>query len=69
VQLYDLAADIGETRNVQAEHPEIVARLTGLLEKYVAEGRSTPGQPQANTGPVELLRKAKAAAKTKPAKK
>jgi arylsulfatase A-like enzyme len=69
VQLYDLAADIGETRNVQAEHPEIVARLTGLLEKYVAEGRSTPGQPQANTGPVELRRKAKAAAKAKPAGK
>ena len=35
-------------------HPEIVARLTGLLEKYVADGRSTPGKPQANTGAVEF---------------
>jgi arylsulfatase A-like enzyme len=69
VQLYDLASDIGETRNVQAEHPEIVARLTKLLEKYVADGRSTPGQPQANTGAVEIHRKPKpAAAKPKKVK-
>ena len=56
VQLYDLAADIGETRNVQAEHPEIVARLRALLEKYAADGRSTPGAPQPNTGPVVLTK-------------
>jgi arylsulfatase A-like enzyme/acetyl esterase/lipase len=54
VQLYDLTRDIGETNNVQAEHPEIVARLTKLLEKYIADGRSTPGQPQPNTGAIEL---------------
>ncbi len=41
VQLYDLATDIGEKKNVQAEHPEIVGRLRALLEKYVADGRST----------------------------
>jgi arylsulfatase A-like enzyme len=54
VQLYDLAADIGETKNLQAEKPEIVARLSALLEKYVADGRSTPGAPQQNTTPVSL---------------
>jgi arylsulfatase A len=59
VQLYDLSRDIGETNNVQAEHPKIVARLTKLLEKYIADGRSTPGQPQSNTGPVELHPKKK----------
>ena len=58
VQLYDLATDIGESKNVQAEHPEIVARLTKLLEKYVADGRSTPGAPQPNTTPVNIRRKA-----------
>ena len=42
VQLYNLATDIGEKQNVQAEHPEIVARLRALLEKYIADGRSTP---------------------------
>ena len=54
MQLYDLSDDIGETRNVQADHPDIVARLTKLLEKYVADGRSTPGAPQQNTTPVSL---------------
>ena len=40
-----------------AEHPEIVARLTKLLEKYVADGRSTPGAPQQNTGEVKIRQK------------
>ena len=54
VQLYDLGADVGETKNVQAEHPEIVEKLTKLLEKYVAEGRSTPGVPQKNAVDVDI---------------
>lgn len=54
VQLYDLSQDIGETRNVQASHPEVVDRLTKLMEKYVADGRSTPGTPQPNAVPIEL---------------
>ncbi len=49
VQLFDLAADIAETKNLQSDHPEIVQRLTALLEKYVADGRSTSGQQQPNT--------------------
>jgi len=60
IQLYDLAADIGERDNVQAKHPEIVARLKALLEKYVADGRSTGGAPQENTTPVTTMRSAKA---------
>lgn len=42
IQLYNLAADIGERRNVAAEHPAIVRQLEQLLEKYVASGRSVP---------------------------
>jgi arylsulfatase A-like enzyme len=49
IQLYDLGDDIGEQNNVQAQHPDIVEKLTKLLEKYVADGRSTPGAPQKNT--------------------
>ena len=30
-QLYDLAADPGETKNLYAEKPEVVARLAALL--------------------------------------
>ena len=53
-QLYDLQTDPAEERNVQGEHPDVVARLTGLMEKYAKEGRSTPGQPQANDGTVDI---------------
>jgi arylsulfatase A-like enzyme len=47
-QLYDMSKDVGERTNEYAQHPEIVAKLTALLEKYVAEGRSTPGAKQNN---------------------
>src|SRR5262249_7760634 len=57
IQLYDLINDIGEKKNVQAEHPEIIERLKKLLEKYVADGRSTPGAPQKNTVEPELIKK------------
>jgi arylsulfatase A len=58
VQLYDLTADPGETNNVQAAHPDLVTRLTGLLEKFVADGRSTPGAKQSNDVPVNLTKAA-----------
>jgi arylsulfatase A-like enzyme len=48
VQLYDMVADPGEQKNLHKEKPEIVEQLTALLEKYVTEGRSTPGAPQKN---------------------
>ncbi|MBE0534310.1 MAG: arylsulfatase [Phycisphaerae bacterium] len=40
VQLYDLSKDIGEKENVYAEHPDVVERLTSLLEKYKQQGHS-----------------------------
>ena len=54
VQLFNLARDLGETRNVQAEHPEVVRRLTEQLEDYVARGRSTAGLRQANDAPIRI---------------
>ncbi len=39
-QLYDLEADPGEANNLFGERPEIVARLSALLERYQRDGRS-----------------------------
>jgi hypothetical protein len=33
LKLYDLKADIGETTNVMADHPDVVKRLLALAEK------------------------------------
>jgi len=60
IQLYDLKNDIREQNNLSELYPDVVYRLTRLLEKYVSEGRSTPGASQKNDGnpniwkPVEI---------------
>jgi arylsulfatase A-like enzyme len=69
-QLYRIAdGDIAEQRNLAAENPEVVARLTKLLEKYVADGRTTPGAPQANAVPVVLRKPVPETAAAKKKKK
>ena len=42
IQLYDLSKDIGETQNVYEQHPDVVERLTALLDQYKTDGRSVP---------------------------
>jgi arylsulfatase A len=54
VQLYNLADDIGETKNLAAAMPEKVAEMKALLEKLITDGRSTPGAVQKND--VEVVR-------------
>jgi arylsulfatase A-like enzyme len=41
-QLYNLDEDPGEKNNLWLKRPEIVKRLTKLLERYKSEGRSRP---------------------------
>jgi arylsulfatase A-like enzyme len=41
-QLYNIQEDLAESRNLWNEHPEIVERLTKLLEKYKQQGYSRP---------------------------
>ena len=48
VQLYNLAEDPGEIRNLEAVEKAKVEELKQTLIRYIKEGRSTPGLPQAN---------------------
>jgi hypothetical protein len=54
IQLYDMTQDIRERRNLQDRHPEVVKRLTALLQQYLAQGRSTPGAAQKNDAAVDI---------------
>lgn len=56
VQLYDLANDPAESVNLAESEPATVKRLLALLEKNVAEGRTTPGPIQANDAPVKIIK-------------
>ena len=47
----------GHTAAASRRVHEVVERLTKQLEKWVADGRSTPGKPQKNTTPVEIRKK------------
>ncbi|MDP4585313.1 MAG: sulfatase-like hydrolase/transferase, partial [Verrucomicrobiales bacterium] len=67
VQLYHLADDLGETKNLAAAMPEKVAEMKALLEKLIIEGRSTPGAVQKND--VEVVRYPREPAKKDGAKK
>ncbi len=61
VQLYDLAADLGESRNLAAAQPERLVQMQALLEELITQGRSTPGKPQPND--VKVRRHATATSK------
>jgi arylsulfatase A-like enzyme len=56
VQLYNLADDIGETKNLAAEQPGRVAAMSALLETLIRDGRSTPGSPRKNDVAVAFRR-------------
>ncbi len=47
-ELYNLESDLSETKDVLAANPAVVAKLTALMQRYIAEGRSTPGIAQKN---------------------
>jgi arylsulfatase A-like enzyme len=53
-ELFNLQTDLSETKNVAEANPEVVTRLAALMNKYIAEGRSTVGAPQKNDVPLSL---------------
>ena len=54
IQLYDLASDISELKNLASEYPDTVTELTVLMKQYIERGRSTPGAPQPNDRAIPL---------------
>jgi arylsulfatase A len=57
IQLYNMHDDVGERVNLEAGNTQVVTNLVKLLEKYVANGRSTPGPRQTNDVPVNIWMK------------
>jgi arylsulfatase A-like enzyme len=66
-ELYNLAKDIGETKDLAAQEPERVKEMQLQLEKIISEGRSTPGEKQAND--VQVIRYPKDESPQKPGRK
>ncbi len=50
-ELYDLAADPSETKNVLDEHADVATRLTDRITQIVQRGRTSDGPDQANDQP------------------
>jgi len=53
-ELYNLQSDLSETRDVAGANPDVVERLTSLMRRYIAEGRSTAGAPQKNDADMSV---------------
>ena len=53
VELYDLDADPGETRNVVDEHPGVAARLGDALDRWVATTPQYRGDPDAGDTAID----------------
>ncbi len=53
-ELYNLQSDLSETSNVLEANPEVVGRLTDLMNRYINDGRSTAGNPQKNEASISL---------------
>ena len=52
VQLYNMQDDLSEKVNLATSQPEKVKELRALLDKQIADGRSTPGERQENDAKV-----------------
>ena len=52
--LYNLQNDVSETKDIAEANPDVVERLTTLMRRYIAEGRSTVGAPQKNDAEISV---------------
>lgn len=53
-ELYNLQNDLSETKDIAQANPEVVARLTALMNRYISDGRSTSGAPQKNEAEMSV---------------
>lgn len=53
-ELFNLQSDLSEAKNVAEANGDVVERLTALMRRYLADGRSTLGAPQENDVAVAL---------------
>ena len=53
-ELYNLQADLGETRDVSHENPQVMQHLTRTMQDYIDRGRSTRGSEQKNDAAISL---------------
>ncbi len=56
VQLFNLAIDPGETNNLEAKHPDRVAKMTQMLRAIIDQGRSTPGPRLENDAEIVMIK-------------
>lgn len=54
IQLFDLSKDPGESKNVQAEHPDRVASMKAMLREIIDNGRTTPGSKLDNDAEIVM---------------
>ncbi len=64
-ELYHLQNDLSEATNVAEAHPEIVKRLTTLMQKLIDDGRSTPGAIMKNDKPINMVKKSEKNSRSK----
>jgi len=63
-ELFNLQADLSETKDVLAANAELAQRMTTLMQGYIANGRSTAGPAQKNDFDLSIDTENKAKRKT-----
>jgi hypothetical protein len=51
LELYDLKTDLGEANNIAARHPDVVTRITGIMDKARTESQEFPVRERQNRQP------------------
>ena len=58
-ELYNLQTDLSETKDVLAANAEVAAKMTTLMQGYIANGRSTAGVAQKNNFELSITGESK----------